>query len=164
MKPIKREKIGTEYFRSGYGRSKPRKANIYLIDGYAYAKDSANEDTQYNPIPAELGLSGYVRVNQEKSFGHFHQVSGLSSKHLPYVQEKAANMTVKNLIEVLSKHNPDANVRVRIKQYNKTNGVCVPIVSTMKDGGYEFWVKGNDQLLDITVNLPGEARIVNLPK
>lgn len=79
---MKREKIGTCYFRTGYGRSKPRKANIYLIDGFAYAKDKANEDTHFNPLP--IHLAGYVRVNFWKDI--FYQVSDYTTidKHIKY--------------------------------------------------------------------------------
>ena len=39
-----RTKIGTEYYQSGYGRG-PKQANIWLIDGFAYAKDAAGAAT-----------------------------------------------------------------------------------------------------------------------
>lgn len=55
------EKIGIEYSRRGYGRTAPRRASIYLLGGYAYARDKKTWETDYNQLKGEL--SGFVRVN-----------------------------------------------------------------------------------------------------
>lgn len=55
-----RIKIGTEYSQNGYGRG-IKQANIWLIDGYAYAKDAKNAASDFQPCTGEL--TGYVRVN-----------------------------------------------------------------------------------------------------
>lgn len=58
---MKREKVSDRYFRHGYGRTRPRKANVYLIEGFAYAKDSNTAKSAFDKLDGEL--SGYVRVN-----------------------------------------------------------------------------------------------------
>lgn len=82
MSNVSRAKIGDKYLRSGYGKSRPRKACIYLIDGYAYAKDKHTASHQIIPLSGDL--EGYVRVNY--SNGIFYEVSGYSEigKHNPY--------------------------------------------------------------------------------
>lgn len=88
---MKREKIGDRYFRAGYGRTSPRKANVYLIDGFAYAKDKNTAEDSFSPLKGEL--QGYVRVNsyvnQSTGLEGFFQVSnhGKEDKHLPYTDD-----------------------------------------------------------------------------
>lgn len=87
---MNREKIGTEYYRSGYGRTRPRKANVYLIEGFAYARDKAGCESSFIPLTGEL--EGYVRVNvyYNRIDGRhsYYQVSGITSDdHKPYVKK-----------------------------------------------------------------------------
>jgi len=75
---MKREKIGKGYFQAGYGRGFKSSPVIWLINGKAYAKDSANADGLY-PLSGEL--CGYVRVNIESFYGNFHEVTGPHNHH-----------------------------------------------------------------------------------
>ena len=77
---MERKKVGNNYYQSGYGRGN-KKANIYLINGFYYAKDAKNWGSDFNPLTGEL--TGYVRVNGD-SLGFF-QVSDNShiDKHRP---------------------------------------------------------------------------------
>lgn len=61
---MKREKIGTGFYQSGYGRGKLN-ASIYLIDGFAYARSRYAWKTDFQQTTGEL--EGYVRVNAIKS-------------------------------------------------------------------------------------------------
>lgn len=61
---MKRTKIGTAYYQSGYGRGLKR-VNIWLIDGFAYARDAAGARLAFEPTTGEL--AGYVRVNSFRS-------------------------------------------------------------------------------------------------
>jgi hypothetical protein len=70
MTTVKHTKIASEYYRSGYGRIKPRKANVYIIDGFAYAKDAATAKTDFNPLVGDL--EGYVRVNSSGGAAPFY--------------------------------------------------------------------------------------------
>ena len=84
---MNRQKIGTSFTQSGYGRGN-KKANVYLINGFAYAKSQMNWQTDFSPLTGEL--EGYVRVNSMKSGTDeiFYQVSDacINSTHLPYVK------------------------------------------------------------------------------
>lgn len=55
---INRQKIGKDYYRL-INPNRLHDAVIYLIDGYAYARDGATYKMAYDPIKFE----GYVRVN-----------------------------------------------------------------------------------------------------
>lgn len=81
---MKRTKIGGNYFRNGHGRSSKRKATIWLIDGFAYAKDSSTAASDMCKLSGLL--KGYVRVNILS--GSFFQVDGYSPRkeHKPYVK------------------------------------------------------------------------------
>lgn len=74
------------------------------------------------------------------------------------------NMTVKELIEALSKLKPDAPVLIDIMQYNEVHGkVQLNVISTMPRSNYQTWVGSNYQGATITVHLPGKAIISRLP-
>lgn len=84
-KIMKKEKIGNSYFRRGHSRTARRRATIYLIDGYAYARDKQTAETDMDPLTGVL--AGYVRVNHADFTGkiNFFQVSGNSvNPHKPY--------------------------------------------------------------------------------
>lgn len=81
-----RQKIGSEYYRTGYGRTRPRKANIYLINGFCYAADNHTAQSQFHPLTGEF--AGYVMVNAFKVGDQikFGQCSNRyeGDKHEPY--------------------------------------------------------------------------------
>ena len=85
---MKREKIGSEYHRSGYGRSAVRKANVYLINGKLYARDKATAHSQFNVLEGEL--KDYVTVNAHKQENSlmFIQCGNHSEidKHLDFIK------------------------------------------------------------------------------
>jgi hypothetical protein len=83
---MKRVKVSNEYYRSGHNRTTPRKAVVYLIDGFYYAKDSKTAATNFNPLSGSL--TGYVRVNHSGGTSPFYyEVSGHSERD----QHKPAN-------------------------------------------------------------------------
>ena len=69
-----RKKIGEGYWQCGYGKGY-KKANVYMINGFAYAKDKRNSEVAF-----ERDLDGYVMVNKQKEI--FWQVSAKSG-HIP---------------------------------------------------------------------------------
>lgn len=83
--PAEKIKIGTSFAQSGHNRGK-LKANIYLINGYAYAKSAYAAKTDYNQLEGDL--KNFVRVNAGRSGNevYFYQVSGHgpSEQHKPY--------------------------------------------------------------------------------
>ena len=80
-----RVKIGTEFYQSGYGRG-VKKASVYLIDGFAYARSRYAWNTDFQPLKGEL--EGYVRVNAIKSgdsivFAQCNEQGYPNRPHLP---------------------------------------------------------------------------------
>ena len=78
-----RTKIGTRFYQSGYGRG-AMNANIYLIDGYAYARSKYSWNTDYTQLAGDL--EGYVRVNAFKSGDNicFSQCNEAGSAYHPH--------------------------------------------------------------------------------
>ncbi len=75
---------------------------------------------------------------------------------------KEGHLTAKQLIDELSKLNPDSEVVINIKQYNKVYGVAqLPIMSSQTGRG---WVDGTYRGATITVFLPERAYIAGLKK
>jgi hypothetical protein len=64
---IKRVKVAGQYYQLGYGRGM-KKANVYLIDGFLYAKDMSNWRCELDPLEGDL--VGYVRINEVKAEGY----------------------------------------------------------------------------------------------
>jgi hypothetical protein len=65
MKTIKqrREKVGTEYLASGYGRGTNCRP-VYLIDGFYYAYHPQYAEQLFEELPVEF--KGYIPVNKSK--------------------------------------------------------------------------------------------------
>jgi hypothetical protein len=61
MEKLIREKIGKGYFASGYGRGFQSTINIWLINGYAYARHPKWAAQAFEPLRGEL--EGYIPVN-----------------------------------------------------------------------------------------------------
>ncbi len=79
-------------------------------------------------------------------------------------------MKAKDLIEALSRLNPDAEVVINVKQSNKHFGVVQLPISMDESYGVEeaynrfYWVNGSYMGATITVHLPSGAFVSKLPK
>lgn len=78
---MERIKIGQGYYQKGYGRGFKKNPNIYLIDGYLYARDKVGASQQYTPTTGEL--IEYVRVNIGAR-GKYHQCNEAEAHHEPH--------------------------------------------------------------------------------
>lgn len=63
-------------------------------------------------------------------------------------------MKNKELIEALQKLNPEAEVLINIKQWNKSYGRRLPVEGSKDHWGNWPWVEGNYSGATITVHLP----------
>ena len=85
----RREKIGTGYHATGYGRGINKKP-VYIIDGKAYAYNRRHWQTDFKPLQGEL--EGYIRLNAMYAAGRvdFYQVYR-DSEHQEYKPYKPSS-------------------------------------------------------------------------
>ena len=164
MATLNRIKIGQGFFQKGYGRGYNKKANIYLIDGLAYAKSKHNWKTDFYKLQWEL--EGYVRINISKTDGtiYFHQVSGGTVEPHIKVSEKEIDMLLDYmkvnksttiiteereplLIAVVGKKGEgklkiqpqQKEVTITIKELTLNGDTAIRIMKCLKEHDHEVW-------------------------
>ncbi len=100
---IQRERIGQGYYQQGYGRGYKRKPIVYLIDGYAYARDSKAASECFEPLTGLL--KGYVEVNYVNGEGLFYQCYNKQSTLDPHLPSKRSKSYLAD-IKAVENYNP----------------------------------------------------------
>lgn len=72
-------------------------------------------------------------------------------------------MTTQQLINALSKCDPNATVLINIRQSNRAYGRQIGISSTVERDGYEAWVDASYMGATISINLPDRTFISGWP-